>query len=413
MAAEIRQALPRNPYSGAEEGATVTTRLPPRFGKYTQIERVGEGGFGHVYRAFDTELRRWVALKIPHRELLTDPEFVKQFKHEAQIAAQLDHPNIVRIYSIGEYQGTPYIEMEYVEGQTLADLMREKGRFTPEEALDILAPMCEALEYAHRRGVIHRDIKPENILIREEDGRVLVTDFGLARARERSFRSGLSSTGVVVGTFRYMPPEQAEPKLGQIGPWSDVYSLGVVLYQMLTGRLPFEGESVAQLIYQHVHEPPEPPSNINIDIPSSVESVVLKALQKRPEERFQSAREMAAALRAAVEQGKVVPGRGSRRNWPAMVLGGILLVAFAVLVAVLSGRVFPSGGEKPTKVAMVVASPSPPPEQTPTPTPALPLTLTPVLHTTCGSLKNSGDYPGQGSEYLNNGSTVTIATWTR
>jgi len=376
----------------------MTTRLSSRFGKYTKIERVGEGGFGHVYRAFDTELQRWVALKVPHEELLGDPKFVKQFRQEAQIAAQLDHPNIVRIYSIGEYQGTPYIEMEYVEGKTLAALIQAKRRFTPREALNILIPVCEALEYAHRQGIIHQDIKPENILIREKDGRVLVTDFGLARARERSFQSGLSSTGVVVGTFRYMPPEQAEPKLGKIGPWSDVYSLGVVLYQMLTGRLPFAGRSAAQLIYQHVNEPPEPPSNININIDQGVESVVLKALQKRPQERFQSAEEMAAALRAAVEQGKVVPGvyprrqaiksrREPSRNWQTAVLGGVILAAFVVLVVVFAWRMFTFGGEKPTEVAMVVAPSSPLSEQAPTPTlvvptptpvPPPPLTPTPV-----------------------------------
>ena len=285
----------------------MTTNLVSHFGKYVQVQRLGEGGFGEVYQAVDTTLNRPVALKVPHQELLRDPGFAQQFYTEAQLAAQLDHPNIVRVYSVGEYQGTPYLEMELVEGHTLAELIKQKGRFTPEEALAIIEPVCEALAEAHRKDIVHRDIKPQNILIRESDGRVLVSDFGLAKATQSSFQASLSSSNVVVGTFRYMPPEQANRKLGEIGPRSDVYSLGVVLYEMLTGRVPFESDSVGQLIYEHTTEPPEPPSNININLSRAVESVVLKALQKKPTDRFPSALVMAQALRAAVEEVIAVP----------------------------------------------------------------------------------------------------------
>ncbi len=282
------------------------------FDKYTQVEPLGEGGFGEVYRAFDTTLTRWVALKVPHRDLGRDPAFLPQFRAEAQTAAQLDHPNIVRIYRIGEFEGWPFLEMELVEGQTLAGLIKSQGRLTPEKALAIVEPVCGALAAAHAKGIIHRDIKPANILIRESDGQVLVTDFGLARARDSSFKASLSSSNVVVGTFRYMPPEQANRKLGEIGPASDVYSLGVTLYEMLTGRVPFDGDSVGELVYQHTSEAPEPPSNINIEISREVERVVLKALAKRPEDRFATAQEMAEALRAAVRQGQESSGPGGQ-----------------------------------------------------------------------------------------------------
>ena len=283
----------------------MTTDLLPSFGKYVDVQLLGEGGFGEVYRALDTTLHRPVALKVPHKELLRDPGFAAQFRAEAQTAAQLDHPNIVRIYSVGEFEGTPFIEMELVEGQTLADLIKANGRLTPEVALAITERVCAALAEAHSKGIIHRDIKPDNILIRKSDGRVLVTDFGLAKSRENSFQASLSSSNVVVGTFRYMPPEQANRKLGDVGPRSDIYSLGVVLYEMLTGRVPFDSKSVGQLIYDHTTEPPEPPSNINIGLSHAVESVVLKALAKKPEDRFASVTEMAVALRNAVEKGTV------------------------------------------------------------------------------------------------------------
>lgn len=278
----------------------MTPDLLPNFGKYIGVQRLGEGGFGEVYRAIDTTLNRPVALKVPHRELLRNPVFAAQFRAEAQTAAQLEHPNIVRIYSVGEFEEIPFIEMELVEGQTLADLIRAKGRLTPEEALAILQPVCAALDEAHRKGIIHSDIKPSNILIRASDGRVLVSDFGLAKSRENSFQASLSSSSVVVGTFRYMPPEQANPKLGAIGPASDVYSLGVVLYEMLTGRVPFESKSVGQLIYQHTSEDPEPPSHININLTRSVESVVLKALAKHSEARYPSAGALYQAMCTAV-----------------------------------------------------------------------------------------------------------------
>lgn len=287
----------------------MTTNVPSQFGKYTQIHKIGEGGFGEVYRAVDTKLGRPVALKTPHHELLRDPAFATQFRHEAQLAAQLDHPNIVRIYNIGNLpDGAPFLEMELVEGRSLADLIKEKRRVTPPEALPVIEGVCAALQEAHSRGIVHRDLKPQNILIRQSDGRVLVTDFGLAKATESSFQASLSSSNVVVGTFRYMPPEQANHQLGEPGPRSDLYSLGCILYEMLTGRAPFESSSVGQLVFEHATQSPEPPSNINVGLSRAVESVVLKAMQKKPADRFPSAQAMAQAMVAATKQGKVVPG---------------------------------------------------------------------------------------------------------
>ncbi|MCB0158896.1 MAG: protein kinase [Caldilineaceae bacterium] len=277
------------------------TQLPQEYEHYTGIAKIGEGGFGEVYRARDKNLDREVALKVPHEELLRDPAFVTQFQNEARVAARLEHTNIVRIYRIDEIENIPLIEMELVDGKTLAELIREKGRYTPEEALAVIKSVCAALDFAHEKGVIHRDIKPQNILVRTQDQRVMVTDFGLARATESSFQASLSSSNVVVGTFRYMPPEQANRKLGEIGPRSDIYSLGVVLYEMLTGRAPFDSDSVGELIYLHTSEAPEPPSNLNVGLSLLVEKVVLRALAKAPVQRYASAGDMAEALAAACE----------------------------------------------------------------------------------------------------------------
>jgi WD40 repeat protein/predicted Ser/Thr protein kinase len=379
----------------------VTTDLLPSFGKYTDVQRLGEGGFGEVYRAVDTTLNRPVALKVPHRELLRDPAFAAQFRQEAQIAAQLDHPNIVRIYSVGDYEGTPFIEMELVEGQTLADHIKQKGRLTPEEALAIIEPVCAALAEAHGKGIIHRDIKPGNILIRQRDGRVLVSDFGLAKTRENSFQASLSSSNIVVGTFRYMPPEQANPKLGPVGPQSDIYSPGVVLYEMLTGRVPFDGKSVGQLIYQHTIEEPELPSNININLSRAVESVVLKALQKKPEDRYVSAQAMALALRAAVERGTIQPGvypekplsrqppepvATSDRRRPGWIIiipaiiGMVGLIAVAVVISSVS-RLRGRTEVVPTEIVRIVtATPAPAiAALTPTPVPTEAPSTTPTM----------------------------------
>ena len=287
--------------------------LPQGLDQYSQVSLLGEGGFGQVYRAVDASLGRAVAIKMPHIELLRDANFRLQFQDEARTAAKLDHPNIVRIYRIESIEHTPFIEMELVEGKTLAQLLDEHGRYTPEDALRIIHPVCEALDYAHRKGVIHRDIKPANILVRDDDGRVLVTDFGLAKATESSFQASLSSSNVVVGTFRYMPPEQANKRLGKLGPAADIYSLGVVLYEMLTGRVPFVSDSVGELIYLHTSAPPEPPSNINVNLDWRVEKVVLKALEKRPEDRFATAGELADALRRAIA-GEDVVGRAEVRH---------------------------------------------------------------------------------------------------
>ena len=273
--------------------------LPPEFEQYTAVTKLGDGGFGEVYRAHDPRLQRDVALKLPHRALLRDPGFVAQFRREVQAAAQLNHPHIVRIYRMVDVEGTPALEMEFVDGMTLAARLAQDGRVSPAEALAIVRPVCAALDFAHDHGVLHRDLKPANILIRHQDHQVLVTDFGLAQATENSYRASLSKSSEVVGSFRYMPPEQANRRLGDIGPRSDVYSLGVILYEMLTGQAPFDGVSVGELVQQHTQDAPEPPSNRNIELSRAVEQVVLTALAKAPDQRYATAGALAAALAVA------------------------------------------------------------------------------------------------------------------
>ncbi|MCB0159040.1 MAG: serine/threonine protein kinase, partial [Caldilineaceae bacterium] len=273
--------------------------LPPEFEQYTAVTKLGDGGFGEVYRAHDPRLQRDVALKLPHRALLRDPGFVAQFRREVQAAAQLNHPHIVRIYRMVDVEGTPALEMEFVDGMTLAARLAQDGRLSAAEASAIVGPVCAALDFAHDQGVLHRDLKPANILIRHQDHQVLVTDFGLAQATENSYRASLSKSSEVVGSFRYMPPEQANRRLGDIGPRSDVYSLGVILYEMLTGQAPFDGVSVGELVQQHTQDAPEPPSNRNIELSRAVEQVVLTALAKAPDQRYATAGALAAALAVA------------------------------------------------------------------------------------------------------------------
>ena len=260
--------------------------------RYEVHRRIARGGMADVYLARDLLLDRPVALKVLFAEFATDPSFVQRFRREAQAAANLSHPNIVSVYDSGESHGTYFIVMEYIEGRSLAQIIRDEGPLSPDRAADITTDVAAALGFAHRNGVIHRDVKPGNVLI-SPIGQVKVTDFGIARAV--TTQENLTQTGTVMGTATYFSPEQARGE--QVDPRSDVYSLGVVLYEMLTGTPPFSGENPVAVAYKHVQEMPPTPRLANPRIPTSLEAITLKSLAKNPANRYPSADELAADLR--------------------------------------------------------------------------------------------------------------------
>jgi beta-lactam-binding protein with PASTA domain/predicted Ser/Thr protein kinase len=275
-------------------------RVPQVLAKrYEIVRRVGVGGMADVYLAEDTQLGREVAIKILHPQYAGDDSFVERFRREAMSAAKLQHPNIVQIYDSGKDGDFNFIVMEYVEGKSLKDHLADEGPLEIGDATRIARDVLAALAYAHRTGLVHRDIKPGNILLSEE-GKVQVTDFGIARAEAGST---MTQTGTILGTAYYLSPEQAQglPLDGR----SDIYSLGVVLYETLTGRRPFEGDSPVSIAYKHVREMARPPSHHREDIPRPLEAIVLNSLAKRPEDRYSSAALMARDLEAFT-QGKAV-----------------------------------------------------------------------------------------------------------
>ncbi len=269
-------------------------------GRYELHRRIARGGMADVFLARDSLLDRPVAVKVLFPEFATDPTFVQRFRREAQAAANLSHPNIVSVYDWGEEGGTYFIVMEYVEGRSLAQTLKDEGRLHPDRAADITADVAAALGFAHRNGVIHRDVKPGNVII-SPTGQVKVADFGIARAV--STQENLTQTGTVMGTATYFSPEQARGE--SVDPRSDVYSLGVVLYEMLTGRPPFAGDSPVAVAYKHVQEPARPPRAVNPDIPVGLEAVVLRAMAKDTAERYASAEDLRADLRRFREGNQV------------------------------------------------------------------------------------------------------------
>lgn len=255
-------------------------------GRYEILDRIGGGGMALVYKGHDILLNRKVAVKVLRQQYVHDEEFIRRFRREAQAAASLSHPNVVSIYDVGQEEEIHFIVMEYVEGKTLNDLIKERAPLPVEESIRIAGQICDALDHAHLNQIIHRDIKPHNILI-GKNGRVKVTDFGIARAADAS---QITQTGSVVGSVHYFSPEHAKGTL--TGAQSDLYSLGIVLYQMLTGRLPFLGESPISVALKHLQEDVEEPRKVNPLIPQSVENIILKSMRKKPEERYRSAKEM-------------------------------------------------------------------------------------------------------------------------
>jgi beta-lactam-binding protein with PASTA domain/tRNA A-37 threonylcarbamoyl transferase component Bud32 len=279
----------------------VNTPVPPLIGgRYELGELLGRGGMAEVRKGTDTRLGRVVAIKRLRTDLASDATFQARFRREAQSAASLNHPAVVAVYDTGEEPATdgsgvsqPYIVMEYVAGRTLRDILREGRKILPERALEITSGVLAALDYSHRAGIIHRDIKPGNVML-TPSGDVKVMDFGIARAVSDS--NTMTQTAAVVGTAQYLSPEQARGET--VDSRSDVYSTGCLLYELLTGRPPFVGDSPVAVAYQHVREPARPPSDHDTDLPPAVDAIVMKALAKRLEDRYQSA----AAMRADIER---------------------------------------------------------------------------------------------------------------
>jgi serine/threonine-protein kinase len=259
--------------------------------RYQVVEKIGDGGTAFVFRGLDTLLNRNVTIKVLRPEYVSDQEFVRRFRREAQAAASLSHPNVVSIYDVGCEDGIHFIVMEYVKGQSLKNLIEEMGHLPIRLAVDYACQTAQALDHAHRHGIIHRDIKPHNILL-NSDGRVKVTDFGIAQAVTSSTLT--YHNGTLLGSVHYFSPEQARG--GQTGEKSDIYSLGVVLYEMLTGRVPYGGDSPVSVAVKHLQEPFPDPRATNPDVPASIAHAVRKAVEKDPERRFRSAREMSDEL---------------------------------------------------------------------------------------------------------------------
>jgi beta-lactam-binding protein with PASTA domain/predicted Ser/Thr protein kinase len=309
-------------------------------GRYRIIRKLGAGGMANVYLAEDQELGRRVAIKILDDRHAADDSFIERFRREAKNAAGLSHPNIVSIYDRGEAEGTYYIAMEYLSGRSLKELIVSRGPTPIRIAIDYTRQMLAALGFAHRHGIVHRDIKPHNVVV-DADGRLKVTDFGIAR----SGASQMTEVGSIIGTAQYLSPEQARGS--PVDQRSDVYSVGIVLYEMLTGKVPFTGETPLEIAMKHLSEVPVPPSELRDDVPDDLDLVVLRALAKDPEDRYQTAEEMNADL-ARIQRGLSVSSETT--DAATAVLAGAGIANAPTIIA-----------PRPTQVAPSQAPPRTPP----------------------------------------------------
>jgi len=360
--------------------------VPERFGRYEVIDEIGDGAMGRVFRAWDPAVGRVVAVKTVKTEVLTRDtrdEFLKRFRREAQAAGGLNHPAIVRVFDLGD----DYLVLEYIEGRTLHRLIRDEGRLAPQRALPLLAGLAEGVDHAHRAGVVHRDIKPANVMI-QPDGQPKLMDFGVARIES----SVMTTAGQILGSPSYMAPEQIAG--GTITSRADVYSLAVVAFEMLTGLPPFAGDTITQVIYRVMHEPPPPPRRLNAALPERYDDVFSRALAKNPAERFATALEFVTALDlkeldlaltspessvpapgVAVEDAPtlVSPARRAEAapatpGWSRLALAGVGALAVAALgwMGLRAGARAPSWTAAPPPVTLAAATvtPSPTPSAT-------------------------------------------------
>lgn len=267
--------------------------------RYLIVRSIGEGGMANVYLAHDTILDRDVAIKILRGDLSNDEKFVRRFQREALAASSLSHPNIVEMYDVGEDNGIYYIVMEYVEGKTVKQLVKKRGSLTLSEALDIMLQLTDGISHAHDSYIIHRDLKPQNILI-QDDGQIKITDFGIAMALNST---QLTQTNSVMGSVHYLPPEQALGKGATIR--SDIYSMGILFYELLTGKLPFKGENAVEIAMKQIKEPLPSVRKQNEAIPQSIENIILKATAKNPKNRYHDAKEMHEDLLTALDEDRL------------------------------------------------------------------------------------------------------------
>ncbi|HEV2398525.1 MAG TPA: tetratricopeptide repeat protein [Candidatus Sulfotelmatobacter sp.] len=323
-------------------------------GRYEIVKLLGEGGMGAVYKALDRELDRFVALKVIRPELAANSSMLARFKQELLLSRQVTHKNVIRIYDLGDTDGVKFITMEFVEGRDLRDLIHEKKKFTPEEAVHVMQQVCQALEAAHNVGVIHRDLKPQNIM-REESGRILVMDFGLARTMDGD---GMTQTGALVGTMEYMSPEQALGK--ELDQRSDIFTAGLILYEMLTGKMPFKADTALASLVRRTQERAIPVSDHDSSIPGALSGIVSKCLERDPKVRYQSAAEVLRDLdswqgkRAAATLGfhADVKPWGQTLPWP-LVTGVITVLLLAIVGYFFRSQLFPHKTEAPISLAVM------------------------------------------------------------
>jgi serine/threonine protein kinase len=338
--------------------------LGENVGPYRIIEQLGQGGMATVFKAYHAALDRYVAIKVLHPAFKEEPNFLSRFQREARVVARLEHPNIVPIYDYSEHAGQPYLVMKYVEGQTLKARISE-GPLTKEEAVEIVDAVGSALSYAHNQGVLHRDVKPSNVLLCN-DGSIYLADFGLARMAQAG--ASTLSKDVMLGTPQYISPEQGQG-VQDLDQGTDIYSLGVLLYEIVVGRVPFNADTPFSIIHDHIYTPLPPPTAVNPKVPEIVEQVLLKSLAKPREDRFESVEQQYVAFRTAVLEGEgafletqvsqrtfdetqrggpstpVLPGgavesdsaaadKAPRKRWPWVVVG--LIISVGCLLAFLS-----------------------------------------------------------------------------
>jgi eukaryotic-like serine/threonine-protein kinase len=339
----------------------LSTRFPPGTllaGRYEVVRLLGWGGMAEVFLASDRLLGRQVAVKVIRDRFADDEKFLARFRREARAAAALNHPNVVAVHDVGIHEGNPFLVTELVDGRTLAEVVRDRGSLLPERAAEIGEAVARALAAAHTAGIVHRDVKPGNVMV-TADGRVKVLDFGIARALRWT---PLTDTSAAHGTAEYMAPEQIQGEGAE--PRSDLYSLGAVLYELLTGHPPFTGDSALQVAYRHVEESPAPPDSVRPEIPADLSAVVMRCLAKLPEDRYRRAEDLAADLRSVrageqsltapvprqrtrilrwdrAEQSPAPPSR--RFRWGV----GLAIAAIVAIVALILPLVWPTSEGRP------------------------------------------------------------------
>jgi eukaryotic-like serine/threonine-protein kinase len=335
-------------------------------GRYQVIEELGTGGMGRVYKVHDTKIGEKIALKLLRPEAILDRKALERFSNELKLARKIRHKNVCQMFDLGEAEGTRYITMEYVRGEDLRQLIRKVGRLSPGQAVAVARQVCEGLSEAHKLGVVHRDLKPQNIML-DEDGNARIMDFGIARSLGGK---GITGAGAFIGTPEYMSPEQVEGK--DVDERSDLYSLGVILYEMVTGRPPFDGETALSIAHQHKYEAPENPQKLAAEIPDSLARLILKCLEKDKTERYESARSLQQDL-ALIEEGLPAPEKSLPKRKPVTTRDytvtfnlkklvvpalAVLIVAAAaiILVKVIRGKneisIAPPASGKPSLAVM-------------------------------------------------------------